>query len=180
MMVIAVWHVEWQSGVIHEGVFLHLSAFTSVVCLQLADVKFPNLLVFGRIIYALPNLEEFSYNQLSFTNKTFNASSIIPRPTKIKELSSLSGESYQSAVIDFFVSMKDLAASLETIHFAFWEPPISIKDNAVLRIGPLLRAAGTSLRDLSLSFHGIDLDAAEASGLIGKDQYSNSIHLGLV
>ncbi|KZT07812.1 uncharacterized protein LAESUDRAFT_602594, partial [Laetiporus sulphureus 93-53] len=70
--VMAIWHVEWQSGEMHEGIFLHLSAFTSVVRLQLADVKFPNLLVFGRIIYALPNLEEFSYNQLSFTNETFD------------------------------------------------------------------------------------------------------------
>ncbi|KZT07811.1 uncharacterized protein LAESUDRAFT_713478 [Laetiporus sulphureus 93-53] len=65
--------------------------------------------------------------------------------------------------------MKELAASLETIHFAFWEPPISIKSIAALRIGPLLRAAGASLRDLSLSFYGVDLDAAEASRLIASN-----------
>ncbi|KZT08065.1 uncharacterized protein LAESUDRAFT_615278, partial [Laetiporus sulphureus 93-53] len=62
---------KWQPWTMHKDIFLHLSGF-SVTCLNLIQVTFPSVTVFGRLVCALPHLVELLCFELQFTDDHFH------------------------------------------------------------------------------------------------------------
>ncbi|PCH39565.1 hypothetical protein WOLCODRAFT_159159 [Wolfiporia cocos MD-104 SS10] len=66
---------QWMAGTIHQDVFLHLSAFTSVKELWLNGVTFPSITVFGRLVCSLGSLGRLEITgPLTFTDSRLPSS----------------------------------------------------------------------------------------------------------
>ncbi|CCM06088.1 uncharacterized protein FIBRA_08335 [Fibroporia radiculosa] len=57
---------EWKSGLMHADVPMFLATFTSITRLSLKWVTFPSVVVFGRLVCALPNLTYLQCQWLTF------------------------------------------------------------------------------------------------------------------
>ncbi|KZT04982.1 uncharacterized protein LAESUDRAFT_813848 [Laetiporus sulphureus 93-53] len=66
-----IWNSEWKPWTMHKDIFVHLSAF-SVTRLDLHDVTFPSVTIFGRLVCALPCLVELECDNMDFTHDQFH------------------------------------------------------------------------------------------------------------
>ncbi|KZT04992.1 uncharacterized protein LAESUDRAFT_782203, partial [Laetiporus sulphureus 93-53] len=96
----------WQPWAMHKDLFLHLSVFSSVKRLDLRDITFPSLTVFGHVIYALPGLIMLSCSGLRFIHNDFNHMAFDAHRDRMKitELH-LDGFGTKKA-IEFFISTR--------------------------------------------------------------------------
>ena len=168
---LGLWHAMWRD--IPDDTFLHLTRFTSVTRLTLAYVTFPNVLTFGRLIFALPCLGVLACRDISF-DKNGTAVAFYGGPTHILDFDMLCGTPMDD-VVDFLVETAYVAHDIEELHVAWWDPVPLLKDLKALRIKPILQAASDSLLVFDVRFGGINLQSSEAFQSIGTLLYYTTL-----
>ncbi|EPS99448.1 hypothetical protein FOMPIDRAFT_115409 [Fomitopsis schrenkii] len=170
---LGLWHACWRD--IPDDTFLHLTTFVTVTKLTLAWVTFPNVLTFGRLVFALPSLETLACRDVSFEKKgppaTFHH-----QPTQIIDFDMLCGTPMDD-VIDFVVETGYVAHGLEELHVAWWDPAPLLKELKALRVKSILQAASDSLLLFDIRLGGITLDPAETSNAIDELDLSRNTKL---
>ncbi|KZT01633.1 uncharacterized protein LAESUDRAFT_457146 [Laetiporus sulphureus 93-53] len=79
-------HIEysdWNPWTMHSDIFLLLPAFSSISCLDLRDVTFPSINVFGHLVCALPGLVELKCFDLEFTHDYFHHDTFGPYHNRV-------------------------------------------------------------------------------------------------
>ncbi|CCM06406.1 uncharacterized protein FIBRA_08667 [Fibroporia radiculosa] len=90
---------QWEPGQLHPRVFLHMRvAFESVTTLCLAWVSFPSVVVFGRLLCALPRLALLTCGRVEL-KKPGVVSGLLPSPLRLATVDLFN--SYD--VVDFLV-----------------------------------------------------------------------------
>lgn len=160
---LGLWHACWRD--IPDNTFLHLTTFTSVSRLTLAYVTFPNVLTFGRLIFALPFLDVLACRDVSFEKKgppvTFH-----DEPTQIVDFDMLCGTPMDD-VVDFLIEPGYVVQGLEELHVAWWDPIPLLTELKALRVKSILQTASDSLLLFDIRLGGVNLDPSEASKAIG-------------
>lgn len=160
---LCIWLACWRG--IPDNTFLHLTTFITVTWLTLMSVTFPNVLTFGRLVYALPSLERLSCMDVSFEKKGPPAT-FYSRPTRILCFNILGGTPMED-VVDFIADTGNIAQGLEELDVAWLDPVPLLKELKALRVKPVLQAASSSLLRFDIRLGGVNMDPAEALKAIG-------------
>ncbi|PCH36803.1 hypothetical protein WOLCODRAFT_157490 [Wolfiporia cocos MD-104 SS10] len=170
----------WKPSDFHPLIFVHLSAFSSVTALRLADVTFPKVREFGSLVCALPSLVRLTCENVLFTSTAPCASLAItrcPPSVRLTDLVIFSDDETSCNVEANKALLEHLCAAgvvadLQRFEFCAWASFESkYLDTYKEPIHELFKQCSQSLRYLKLSpdlREGKDLQTATVSDTIAS------------
>ncbi|OSX57072.1 hypothetical protein POSPLADRAFT_1036966 [Postia placenta MAD-698-R-SB12] len=153
---IAIQYALWRAGDVRPDVFLHLSAFTSVVRLSLGEVAFPDFATLRHLIYALPSLQGLGCWGVTFSNTKSGpllSSACSPAYSRLKltKLRLCGGTQEIEALAHFFVDSGISALVHDLlVTYRLGRPATDVPALSVPNMQRMLQSSGTSLRTVHI------------------------------
>lgn len=150
-------NAEWRAGDMPPDLFENLSTFTEITWLDLHDVTFPSIATFGRLVCALPALDELGCDGVRFVTHHFNPAAFLRRAgsRRLGEITLYDLDSTSSDdITGFFLSMD---TSFHTINLGMNYPatvhslPLRPTNFASGNLQRFIWTAGASLENLYLN-----------------------------
>lgn len=151
---------EWRAGDVHPDIFLHLSAFSSITSLNLCEVTFPSVVVFGRLVFALHNIESLQCYDIIFKTAGRFEKLALPNAEARSRLTRLTLESDLKSITHIinFLLITRIASRLTNITFVDYTSrqrasyiAHSTQASAAVLVQRLLQIGAESIRELSFT-----------------------------
>ncbi|KAH9834818.1 uncharacterized protein C8Q71DRAFT_126263 [Rhodofomes roseus] len=175
-----IWYADWKANTMIPKALIHLSIFVSVTALNLTRITFPNVLAFGRLIAAIPNLDTLFAEDVTFKSPAYNRLAFHPQHSKLRMLC-LDGPTIPE-IVDFLIDPAEILRSVPKITIG-WYQPVAVTDLKDRRVKEMLEASGDSLENISFwldGLHAVETAAAFDHIAANVDQLSHNTNLKIL
>lgn len=146
---LAIAHANWRLADMHSDLFLHLATWSNIHVLELYDVQLPSIATLGRLVCALPNLNQLDCYDVRFSQSTFSPQAFQRNGTNNFKLSTVAvrGTSL-TTVLNFFIAT-GINNKIVILNLYDW---------SVRRVEDIqLSGLQTSLQKSGMSVHHLDV-----------------------
>lgn len=160
-----IWRADWCEPGARARVLTHLSAFTSVMELNLFRIAFPNLPTLGRLIAAFPRLSTLFTEDITFRTPIYERTAFHAPPSTLRRVC-LDGVTVPQ-IIDFFIDPAEVLRSVATVTVG-WYQPLQIPELKDRRIKEMLHACRDALESFAIWMEAFEVDSAAEFESISK------------